>query len=176
MHCCHETNTPLDEKMGNICSQFGMTNFPRSQEIKSNVFSFVSQIIAFQCLVPVYACSNSEIVTVEGIGNRNVGYTPEQNRLLNKNGSQCGYCSSGMLMNMHCLMESNVGTLTMEKVENSFGGNLCRCTGYRPILDAFKSLAIDAEQALLCHVSYSQLIERLRIKNYSFRTLKIFPQ
>ncbi|XP_054263474.1 uncharacterized protein LOC128986893 [Macrosteles quadrilineatus] len=99
------------------------------------------------CMFPVYACHGMEVTTVEGIGSRQKGYNEIQTRLAHFYGTQCGYCTPGWVMSMYSFLQSNP-TATMNEIEDSFSGNLCRCTGYRPILDAFKSFASDKTQEL----------------------------
>jgi xanthine dehydrogenase/oxidase len=98
------------------------------------------------CLFPVCALDGIEVITVEGIGSLTKGLHPIQQRLVETNGTQCGYCTPGWVMNMYELLRKNEHSkelITRKTVESHFDGNLCRCTGYRPILKAFHSFAID---------------------------------
>ncbi|XP_011498418.1 PREDICTED: xanthine dehydrogenase/oxidase-like [Ceratosolen solmsi marchali] len=112
------------------------------------------------CLVPIYICNDWKITTIEGLGNRQIGYHTLQAALAEMNGSQCGYCSPGWIMSMHSLMEK--GKMTMKEIENSFAGNICRCTGYRPILDTFKSFATDAPPVMKSQIKDIEELHRIK--------------
>lgn len=99
------------------------------------------------CMIPIASCHNWEITTIEGVGNRLKGYHPLQTTLANKNGTQCGYCSPSWVMSMYSLLQTKPD-ITMLEIEKSLASNVCRCTGYRPILDAFKKFAKDAPKQI----------------------------
>uniref|UniRef100_A0A8C6N089 Xanthine dehydrogenase n=1 Tax=Mus spicilegus TaxID=10103 RepID=A0A8C6N089_MUSSI len=63
-------------------------------------------------------------------------------RIAKSHGSQCGFCTPGIVMSMYTLLR-NKPEPTVEEIENAFQGNLCRCTGYRPILQGFRTFAKD---------------------------------
>ncbi|XP_012273308.1 xanthine dehydrogenase/oxidase [Orussus abietinus] len=113
------------------------------------------------CLVPIFNCNGWAIKTIEGIGGKKLKYHPIQATLAEMNGSQCGFCSPGMVMNMYSLLQRE--GITMKEVENSFGSNICRCTGYRPILDAFKSFAKDAHPTMKKNIQDIEELYRLNI-------------
>ncbi|CAK1542979.1 unnamed protein product [Leptosia nina] len=98
------------------------------------------------CLVLAVSCHGWEITTIEGVGNRLEGYSEVQKRMAANSATQCGYCTPGFVMQLHSLLHKN---LTMAELENSFGSNTCRCTGFRPILDTIKSFGSDAPKNLI---------------------------
>ena len=99
------------------------------------------------CLRPLAAVADSHVTTVEGIGDVHDGLDPVQERIALCNGTQCGFCTPGFVMNAHVFLRNHPSP-TQQQMEDLFGGNLCRCTGYRPILHAMRSFARDHEPAI----------------------------
>uniref|UniRef100_A0A6Q2YZD5 Aldehyde oxidase 6 n=1 Tax=Esox lucius TaxID=8010 RepID=A0A6Q2YZD5_ESOLU len=90
------------------------------------------------CLLPVCQLQGAAVTTVEGIGSTKTRVHPVQERIARAHGSQCGFCTPGMVMSMYTLLR-NTPQPTMEDIREALGGNLCRCTGYRPIVDGFRT-------------------------------------
>ncbi|TYH53959.1 hypothetical protein ES332_D09G135900v1 [Gossypium tomentosum] len=90
------------------------------------------------CLAPLYSVEGMHVITVEGLGNHKRGLHPIQESLARSHGSQCGFCTPGFIMSLYALLRSSETPPTEEQIEESLAGNLCRCTGYRPIVDAFR--------------------------------------
>ncbi|ROT35210.1 xanthine dehydrogenase [Sodiomyces alkalinus F11] len=86
------------------------------------------------CLAPLVSIDGKHVITVEGIGNTDSPH-PAQERIAKGNGSQCGFCTPGIVMSLYALLRNNPSPNESD-VEEAFDGNLCRCTGYRSILDA----------------------------------------
>ena len=90
------------------------------------------------CLAPVVSMHGLAVTTVEGIGSTKTKLHVVQERLAKFHGSQCGFCTPGIVMSMYTLLR-NKQRPTSEDLDVYFQGNLCRCTGYRPIIESFQT-------------------------------------
>jgi xanthine dehydrogenase iron-sulfur cluster and FAD-binding subunit A len=98
------------------------------------------------CLLKVVNCHGKAITTIEGIKNstrvKQNTLHPIQQYFLELGALQCGYCTAGFEMRMYSTFQKKETLPTFASVENNLSGNLCRCTGYRPIIEAYKCLLI----------------------------------
>ena len=118
------------------------------------------------CLAPIASVHMCSVITVEGIGSTSTRLHAVQQALVDSHGTQCGFCTPGIVMSMYTLVR-NVGRPTEEMIERALQdgiaifdktivesndcctivrspkGNLCRCTGYRPIIQGFKLFSPD---------------------------------
>ncbi|KAJ7345476.1 hypothetical protein JRQ81_001426 [Phrynocephalus forsythii] len=90
------------------------------------------------CLIPLCSLYGAAVVTVEGIGNTKNRIHPVQERIAKSHGSQCGFCTPGMVMSIYALLRNETEPRS-EQITEALAGNLCRCTGYRPIIDGCKT-------------------------------------
>ena len=92
------------------------------------------------CLRPLATLDGACVTTIEGIGSLKTKLNQWQDKIAANNGSQCGFCTPGFVMSRYALSLSEPRASASD-VETSLDGNLCRCTGYRPILRAFGASA-----------------------------------
>jgi len=86
------------------------------------------------CLLLAVQAEGSDIVTVEGLSQEE-GLTPLQTAFRKHHALQCGFCTPGMLTTAHALL-SEEPNADEERIRSVLSGNLCRCTGYIPIVEA----------------------------------------
>ncbi len=102
---------------------------------------------------PINACiqllgqvDGTEVVTVEDLIGPDGSLHPIQREMVAHHASQCGFCTPGFVMALFAMYQSTDGTVTRETVNDWIAGNLCRCTGYRPIVDAAVAACADGRQ------------------------------
>ncbi|OZM84229.1 (2Fe-2S)-binding protein [Pseudonocardia sp. MH-G8] len=87
------------------------------------------------CLVPVVTVDGAEVTTVEGLAGADGGLSPLQQAFVDNFAQQCGFCTPGMLMSA-CALLRRTPAPTRDEVHEGLSGNVCRCTGYEPIVAA----------------------------------------
>ena len=91
------------------------------------------------CLELAVACEGRDIQTVEGLAQGSELH-PLQAAFADVGGSQCGYCTSGMLMTAKALLDREPAP-SRERIKEAISGNLCRCTGYQQIWESIEQAA-----------------------------------
>ena len=97
------------------------------------------------CLTLALECEGHPIQTVEGLA-QGTKLHPLQAAFADHGGSQCGYCTPGMLMTAKALLDANPNA-DREQIKEAISGNLCRCTGYQQIVDSIESAAAEMREA-----------------------------
>ncbi|MCF8240526.1 MAG: (2Fe-2S)-binding protein [Melioribacteraceae bacterium] len=98
------------------------------------------------CLVLAAQIDGAEILTIEGVNQGN-NLSDLQRNFLTHGAVQCGFCTPGMILSSLALLNENPNP-TVEEIEESIAGNLCRCTGYKQIIEAVKATAEMSNQKL----------------------------
>lgn len=123
------------------------------------------------CIAFMHLMDCSHIITVEGLTEADGGLNPIQQAMLDCHGTQCGFCTPGFVcaltefVNHRVCQSSEPQTerhLNEQQVRNALTGNLCRCTGYRPIIEAGQKIDLHTFEALQQRYASPEMHAKLR--------------
>jgi xanthine dehydrogenase small subunit len=135
-------------------------------ELKKNkiIYKAINSCIAFTT-----SLEGKHLLIVEDLIQKDGSLHPVQSAMINFHGSQCGFCTPGFIMSLFS-MYKNKNSYDKKTIEESISGNLCRCTGYRPIIDAAKSLKNNKpDQFKKNEKKTISLLKKIRPKNISIK-------
>jgi aerobic carbon-monoxide dehydrogenase small subunit len=95
------------------------------------------------CLIPIGQCEGRTVTTVEGIVDADKPGAFER-ALIDRGAVQCGFCTPGMVVAAHALLVKNPKPTELE-IREAMAGNICRCTGYKRIVEAVQAVAASGE-------------------------------
>lgn len=110
---------------------------------------FVNDEPVLSCITPVMRCNNAAVTTIEGIA-QNGELHLLQKKFVDKGAIQCGFCTPGMVMTSLgspslTLPKGKGIDFIKEKIKDDLSGNLCRCTGYKKIIDAVTEFVVETK-------------------------------
>ena len=105
-------------------------------ELKNNDINYLT---VNSCITFLPTLSGKQLILVEDLSSPDNSLHPVQQAMVRYHGSQCGFCTPGFIMSLFSMFK-NYSKLNEEVIKDSIAGNLCRCTGYKPIIKAAKSL------------------------------------
>jgi xanthine dehydrogenase small subunit len=98
------------------------------------------------CIQFLPTLDGKELLTVESLSLKENELHPSQSAMIDCHGSQCGFCTPGFVMSLFALYKNNADP-TRREIDDALAGNLCRCTGYSPIVDAARAMYTEASDA-----------------------------
>jgi len=105
-------------------------------ELKNNVINYTA---INSCITFLPTLAGKQLILVEDLISKDNSLHPVQEAMVKHHGSQCGFCTPGFIMSLFSMFKNNL-KLKEDVIKDSISGNLCRCTGYKPIIKAAKSL------------------------------------
>ncbi|MEE9117997.1 MAG: xanthine dehydrogenase small subunit [Calditrichia bacterium] len=123
------------------------------------------------CLLFLPILHGKQLITIEDLNSSDNTLHPVQQAMVDTHGSQCGFCTPGIVMSLFALYKSDLKPTRLD-IEESLSGNLCRCTGYAPIIEAAEKSCLKKKKDHFSgnEKTVSELLQKIKQNSLSLNT------